>query len=115
MTTAYRRWSRDTEVRWQRLAAVLEENAGALRKQGSLAIRRAGERRVYLLRFVVGQGDQKTQKSFYVGDDPRLVRRVRVRLALLRDRPDWNLKTPGLTWFVGLLSGALLNGGQSEK
>src|SRR6266404_1615980 len=104
-----RRWSRDNEVRWLRLAALMEENAGALKKQGSLALRKAGARRVLLLRFKTGQGDQRVQRAIYIGDDPRLVRRVRIRLALLRDRADWNLDSPGLKWYCALLSAALLN------
>jgi hypothetical protein len=110
MAATFRRWSRNSEVRWLRLAALLEENAAALKKQGSIASRQAGKRRVFLLRFVVGQGDQKVQRAIYIGDDPRLVRRVRIRLALLRDRADWNLDSPGLKWYCALLSAALLNG-----
>jgi hypothetical protein len=106
VTVTYRRWTRNGEERWQRLAALMEEHALSLKKQGSLTVRQVGARRVLLLRFKTGEGDQRVQRAIYVGDQPELVRRVRIRLALLRDRADWNLDSPGLRWFVGLLSAA---------
>src|SRR5262245_30718997 len=102
MTTSGR-WSRDQRVRWRRLDAVLRAHADTLATQGSLASQLANRRRVWQLRFAVKVNGQRRQRAVYVGADPRLLERVRARLALLRDRRGWARDAVDLDGVLGRL------------
>jgi hypothetical protein len=72
--------------KWDTLHRKLAARAGTLREQGSLTSRRLPSgRRVYLLRFVEQDADdRRVQRAVYVGDDPEVLRRVRGYLDELR-------------------------------
>ncbi len=103
------RWSRDPEVRWQRLYPLLEANAVHLAKQGSLAVRHACGRRVWLLRFKVEQDGRRVQRAVYIGgdDQPELLQRVKNMLVLYRDRGHWTTESAGVSRFMALLAATI--------
>src|SRR5262245_2122716 len=80
----------DIERRWRQLRARIDEKAGLLAQQGSLASRLAGRRRVWSLRFVDRtSADRPVQRSIYVGSDPELVHRTQDLLDDLRRSCRW--------------------------
>ena len=79
------------EARWAEVEARMEASAGWLAAQGSLAAKTANGRRVWVLRFVAGEGGRRVHKSIYVGNDdrPELLRRARRLLDRYRERRRW--------------------------
>jgi len=73
--------------RWQKIEQQMEENRCHLERQGSLAARQSGGRRVWMLRFFMETEGRHVQRSIYVGgdDQPELLKRVRGLLAYYRE------------------------------
>jgi len=72
--------------RWARVEQQIEQNCHWLMCQGSIAARRTGARRVWLLRFFVEVDGRRIQRSIYIGgdDQPELVQRARELIEHLR-------------------------------
>lgn len=94
------------ERRWAALHARLMAAERWLRRQGTLTTKRAGNRRVWVVRFFVTADGRRRQKSIYVGteDQTELVRRTRAVLARFRTEGQWSSEIAGLARLAGRAS-----------
>ena len=84
------------ESRWQALRQRLEGASTHLARQGSLASRKAGNIRVWSVRYYEPKDGRKVQRSIYVGTDRELRLRTYRWLYVLKAETRWMRQLPAL-------------------
>lgn len=84
------------ESRWQALRRRLEGASGHLARQGSLASRKAGNIRVWSVRYYEAVEGRRVQRSIYVGTNRELCLRTYRWLYVLKAEARWMRQLPAL-------------------
>jgi hypothetical protein len=95
------------EARWALILDKILANTAFLETQGALNAKVARGRTVYRVRFRVSDQGRRTQKSIYIGDDPRLVARTQDLLRDIRDARAWPRQVAAYARLVAGLMAAL--------
>jgi hypothetical protein len=102
----------DPEQRWIVLQDKLAANATWLARQGSLARKRGGGRRSWVVRFCTREDGRTVQRSLYVcsDDQPELLGRVRELLCRYRAASGWAREVASFARFAASAHAALKRG-----
>jgi hypothetical protein len=73
-------------LRWLKVQQRMALNAQWLSRQGAIASRMAGSRRIWMVRFFADRDGSRRQCAIYLGDQPELIEKAREFLAVLRSQ-----------------------------